>query len=135
MKVAKNCVSGMPVWRLAMSVGIIHDNMVKTSLVQQTQTRGDDVQRSLEIGQVAAQREDNRQRDQVVIQTKQKEEHGIRPDAEREKEGRKKRREEEEEEQQEMREREEQAKDAPEQYQRDGKTSTRAYMRKINIVV
>ena len=67
-----------------MSVGIIQDNLVKTSLVQQNQSRVDDIARGQELGQTAAQREDSRQADQVVLSSQSKEEHGVRTDEERE---------------------------------------------------
>lgn len=111
-----------------MSLSAIQDSLVKTSLVQQTQTRGDGVQRSQEIGQTAAQREHDRQEDQVVIHAKESEQTGIRPDEEKEKEERKKRREEEEEEEEKNAESEENP-DDPE------KKDARAVMRRINIVV
>jgi hypothetical protein len=69
-----------------MSLAAIQDNLVKTSLVQHTQTQGDGVVRGQEIANVTIQRELDRQEDQVVISLRQKEEHGIRPDEDREKE-------------------------------------------------
>ncbi|MCC8189542.1 MAG: hypothetical protein LIP77_02735 [Planctomycetes bacterium] len=75
-----------------MSLSAIQDNLAKVPLVQQTQTKGDDVARGQEIGQSAAQREQNRQEDQVVIHSKESENQGLRTDEEREKEGRKKKR-------------------------------------------
>ncbi|MDR1535961.1 MAG: hypothetical protein LBU64_12860 [Planctomycetota bacterium] len=70
-----------------MSLAAIQDSLVKTSLVQQTQTREDGIGRGQEIASVNIQRELSRQEDQVVIGLRQKEEHGIRPDEERQKEG------------------------------------------------
>lgn len=75
-----------------MSLSAIQDSLVKTNLVQQTQTRTDDVVRSQEISQAARQHEQSRQGDQVVLMTHQPEHEGIRPDQEREKEEQRKRR-------------------------------------------
>jgi hypothetical protein len=75
-----------------MSLAAIQDNLVKTSLVQQTQTRSDDVGRAQEIAHVALQREHDRREDQVVISAQQKNEHGIRSDEERRKEEERRRR-------------------------------------------
>lgn len=114
-----------------MSLSAIQDNLVKTSLVQQTQTRGDDVARGQEIAQTAAQREHDRQGDQVVLMSQQKEQAGIKTDEEREKEeGRKKKRRQEEEEE----EREEARDDGPRGESPAG-GGTREVMRRINIVV
>lgn len=112
-----------------MSLSAIQDSLVKTSLVQQTQTRGDDIQRGQEIGQTAAQREHDRQEDQVVIHSKESEQAGIRPDEEKEKEGRKRQEEEEEEEAQEENVESEENPDDPD------KQGTRMVMRRINIVI
>lgn len=116
-----------------MSLSAIQDNLVKTNLVQQTQSRVDDIARGQEIAQTAAQREHDRQGDQVVLMAQQKEQQGIRADEEREKEGRKKREEEEE---------EENAEETPEEETPENaeggdpsKTGTRMVMRRINIVV
>lgn len=114
-----------------MSLSAIQDNLVKTSLVQQTQARGDDVNRGQEIAQAAAQREHDRQEDQVVIMTRQKEQSGIRADEEREKEEKRKKRQEEEEEEQ---EKAEETSDKPGEGG-EGETGTRMMMRRINIVI
>lgn len=76
-----------------MSLSAIQDNLVKVNLVQQTQTKADDVARGQEIHQVVNRKEQDRQHDEVVLMTQQKEEHGIR-DEERERgeSGRKKKR-------------------------------------------
>lgn len=66
-----------------MSLSAIQDNLVKTNLVQQTQSRGDEVARSQHIAQTAAQAEHDRQNDQVVLMTQQPEQRGIHPDDER----------------------------------------------------
>ena len=108
-----------------MSLSAIQDNLVKTSLVQHTQTRGDDIAKSQETAQAAAQRENNRQEDQVVIHTKETDQHGIRPDEEKEQQRRRKR--EEEEEQAEQRSEGEDGEDEP--------TGPRARMRRINIII
>lgn len=107
-----------------MSLAAIQDNLVKVHLVQQTQTRGDDVARGQEIHQAAQQREQDRQGDQVVIHTKEAEQEGIRPDEEREKEQRRKKRQEEEEER-------EKAEDSGEDGNDEG---PRSRMRRLNIL-
>jgi|GEM_PF-2278916 hypothetical protein len=109
-----------------MSIGAIQDNLVKTSLVQQTQSKGDDVLRGQEIGQVASQKEHDRQQDQVVLQLRQKEEHGIRRDEERDKEGEKKRRQDEQ---------DEGDKKKPKDDEPEEESGARARMRTINIIV
>lgn len=115
-----------------MSLGAIQDSMAKTSLVQHTQAKGDDIQRGQEISQTQAQREDSRQADQVVIHTQQKDEHGIRTDEEKEKEGKKKKKQEEEEEEQ-----QDSSEDTPKDKdgKKEGEAAPRAVMRKINIVI
>ncbi len=113
-----------------MSLAAIQDNLVKTSLVQHTQTRGEDVARGQEIAQALAQRERNRQEDQVVISTHQTEQERIRADEERKKEERRKKRKQEEEEN--VEEAAEQAADAPAD---PAETGTRVMMRRINIVI
>lgn len=113
-----------------MSLVAIQDNLVKAPLVQQTQTRGDDVVRGQEIAQVATQREQNRQKDEVVLHTHESENQGIRTDEEREKEGRKKKRQEEEEE-----EKTEEPMDDSGEKPENAETGTRMVMRRINIVV
>lgn len=78
-----------------MSLGAIQDNLSKTSLVQQTQARGDDVNRSQETAQNVRQHEVNRQQDEVVLMSQQAEQQGIRSDREgggQQEEGKKKRR-------------------------------------------
>lgn len=118
-----------------MSLAAIQDNLVKTSLVQQTQSRGDDVSRGQQIAQAAAQREHNRQEDQVVISTHEAEQAGIRTDEERKKEEQRKKRKREEEEAAESPE--ENASAPSDSYAPDGrpKADTRAMMRRINIVI
>lgn len=115
---------------IKMSLAAIQDNLVKAPLVQQTQTRGDDVARGQEIAQTANQREQNRQEDQVVIHTRESENQGIRTDEEREKEQRKKKQQQEEEE-------EEQNAEGREDPETDPKseTGTRMVMHRINIVI
>lgn len=113
-----------------MSLAAIQDNLVKVNLVQQTQTRNDDVAKSQEIFQTAIQREQDRQGDQVVLMTHQTEQKIIRPDDEREKEERKKKKREDGEE-----EGAEQAPGAPEKGDVPSDGHPRASMRRINIVV
>lgn len=114
-----------------MSLAAIQDNLVKVPLVQQTQTRGDDVARGQEIGQTAAQRENDRQADQVVLHTRESENQGIRADEEREKEERKKKKRQEEEEEEEQNASPEDNADAPP----EEKKGTRMVMHRINIVI
>lgn len=102
-----------------MSLSAIQDNLLKTNLVQQTQTKIDDVQRSQDISTAAAVKEQARQEDQVVIHTKQKSNADV---ADEKKE--KQRREQEEEEEKEERE------DGPKD-----DNGPRARMRTINIVI
>ena len=109
-----------------MSLSAIQDNLVKTSLVQHTQSRGDDVARGQENAQVAAQRENDRQEDQVVIRTRETEDHGIRDDEEREKDQRRKKRGEEE---------EREAAAGAESDDDEADKGPRARMRRINIVI
>ena len=117
-----------------MSLAAIQDNLVKTSLVQQTQTRGDDVGRTHEAAQVSLQREHDRQEDQVVISSQRKDEHGIRPDDERRKEGEKRRRKKGDDASEEEREAERppacELVPAPEGY-----AGARPEMRRINVVI
>lgn len=114
-----------------MSLSAIQDNLVKVNLVQQTQTRGDDVTRSQEIFQTAMQREQDRQGDQVVLMTHQTEQEGIRADEEREKEEQKKKKKREEEEE----ERAAQAADTAENGDAPSDARPRAAMHRINIVI
>ncbi|MCD8140932.1 MAG: hypothetical protein LUE17_14360 [Planctomycetaceae bacterium] len=107
-----------------MSLAAIQDNLVKTSLVQHTQTRNDDVNRGQENAALAHQREINRQEDQVVIHTKETENRNVRTDEEHEKERRRRKREEEEEEEA-----------ALEEGEDEGEGGPRARMRRINIVI
>lgn len=109
-----------------MSLSAIQDNLVKTTLVQQTQSRGDDVNRGQEIAQAASQREQNRQGDQVVLHTHEAEQQGVRSDGERNR----RRREEDEEEEEEQKERSETSDE-----QGGDESGTRVRMRRINIVV
>ena len=114
-----------------MSLAAIQDNLVKTSLVQQTQSRVDDVSRAQQIGQTAAQREHDRQEDQVVIGAHEAEQQGIRTDEERQKEERRKKR---------KREEEEEAAENDSESSAEGegdraRAGNRAMMRRINIVV
>lgn len=109
-----------------MSLSAIQDNLVKTNLVQQHQSRGDDISRSQEIAHTAAQREVNRQEDQVVIHARETEQQKLRADEEKEREGKKREKEEEE----------ENKKDqdvSDDSVDEDGRP--RARMRRINIVV
>lgn len=108
-----------------MSLSAIQDSLVKTSLVQQTQARSDDINRGQETAAQAAQREVNRQADQVVIHTQEAEQQGVRADEEKEREGRK--REEEED--------EEQEEETSEEEGEEGESGPRARMRRINIVI
>ncbi len=105
-----------------MSLAAIQDNLVKTSLVQQTQARNDDVNRSQETAALASQREVNRQEDQVVIHTREAEHRNVRSDEEKEQERRRKKEQEEEE--------EESREDGEEE-----DSGPRARMRRINIVI
>lgn len=107
-----------------MSLSAIQDNLVKTTLVQQTQSRGDDVNRGQEIAQAASQREHDRREDQVVIHSREAEQRGVRSGEERE---RQRRQREEEEEQEE--------KDESSEESGEDETGTRVRMRRINIVV
>ena len=104
-----------------MSLSAIQDNLLKTNLVQQTQTKGDDVVRGQENAVAAVQKEDSRQQDQVVLSTREAEKKGVRSDEEK---GRGREREEEEE--------EKERKEKPEEEEDNG---PRARMRTINIVI
>lgn len=66
-----------------MSLSAIQDNLVKIDLVQQAQSRTDDIGRSLEASQAAARREEDRQADQVVLMSREAGQTGINPDEER----------------------------------------------------
>ncbi|MDR2390825.1 MAG: hypothetical protein LBE84_03985 [Planctomycetota bacterium] len=72
-----------------MSSGLaaIQDSLVKTSLVQQVQGHNEGVSNGQEIAHAAVQRELDREEDQVVISLRQKEEHGIRQEEERNPDG------------------------------------------------
>ena len=107
-----------------MSLAAIQDSLVKTSLVQHTQARGDDIGRGQENAIVAQQQEDNRQEDQVVLRSREAEQNGVRPDEEKE-QGQGREREEEEEEQQ----------NGEAQAEDEEDNGPRAKMRRINIVV
>lgn len=61
-----------------MSLAAIQDNLVKTSLVQQTQSRSEDVSRGQEIGMQADLKEQSRQEDQVVLKSRESSEAGVR---------------------------------------------------------
>ncbi len=80
-----------------MSLGAIQDNLVKTNLVQQTQSRGEEVTRNQEVGQTVAQAEHDRQSDQVVLMSQRREQEGIRDDDEPDRENKKKKKNDEEE--------------------------------------
>ena len=116
-----------------MSLAAIQDNLVKAPLVQQTQTRGDDVARGQEIGQAALQKEENRRMDEVVLHTQETENQGVRTDEEREKEGKKKKRGEEEQQDESDADAENAAN--PDGTAGEGETAPRAVMRQINIVI
>ncbi|MCC8167600.1 MAG: hypothetical protein LIQ31_16045 [Planctomycetes bacterium] len=107
-----------------MSLSAIQDNLVKTSLVQHTQSRGEDIKAGSESAAVAKQHEVNRQEDQVVIHTRESEGRNIRDDEERPKDQREKKRDDEEE--------NGEGDAAPEGEEDDG---PRARMRRINIVI
>ena len=106
-----------------MSLSAIQDNLVKTNLVQQTQSRGDEVARSQSISQVAAQAEHDRQQDQVVLMAQQTEQLGIRPDEERARE-----------EQRKKKRRQANGDDADKE-EEEAATAPHAEMHRINIVV
>lgn len=107
-----------------MSLSAIQDNLLKTSLVQQTQTKGDDVIRGHENAAAAVQKEQGRQQDQVVLSTQGTEGRHIRDDEE------KKRDREEKEKEEEENSRREKKKDSNEEDQ-----GPRARMRTINVVI
>lgn len=106
-----------------MSLAAIQDNLIKTSLVQQTQSRSEDVSRGQEIGMQADLKEQSRQEDQVVIHSKESSEAGVRD----EEKDRRRRKEEEDEEEGERLQREEFVEEEDE--------GPRARMRTINIVI
>ncbi len=106
-----------------MSLSAIQDNLLKTNLVQQTQTKGDDVARGRENAVAAVQKEDNRRQDEVVLSTHEAEQRGIRPDDER---GGGREREE---------EKEKKERDGDEPEDEEGDNGPRARMRRINIVI
>ncbi len=103
-----------------MSLSAIQDNLLKTNLVQQTQTKGDDVVRAQETASIAGQKEENRRQDEVVLSTRESEQGNVRSD-ERGGNGRDDRK-------RERREREEDGDDEED-------TGPRARMRRINIVI
>ncbi len=103
-----------------MSLSAIQDNLLKTNLVQQTQTKGDDVVRGQENAVAAVQKEENRRQDEVVLSTRETEQQGIHD------EDRGGRGQEREDEERERREREEEDED---------ENAPRARMRRINIVI
>ncbi|MCC8108979.1 MAG: hypothetical protein LIQ30_08045 [Planctomycetes bacterium] len=107
-----------------MSLSAIQDNLVKTSLVQHTQSRGEDIKAGSENAAVAKQHEVNRQEDQVVIHTRESEGRNIRDDEERPKDERRKKQEDDEE--------MDDDETVPEGEEDDG---PRARMRRINIVI
>lgn len=104
-----------------MSLAAIQDSLVKTSFVQQTQARGEDVNRGQEIAMAANLREQERQEDQVVIRSREAEQNGVRDE-----EKKRQQREQKEKEEDERIER-------PEEDEED--EGPRARMRCINIVV
>lgn len=106
-----------------MSLSAIQDNLVKTNIVQQHQARGDEVGRTQEVAQAAAQAEQNRQGDQVVLMTQHAEQQGIRQDAERERR---------EEEEKKRKRRDEDDEETPEE---ETSANPHAEMHRINIVV
>ena len=106
-----------------MSLSAIQDNLVKTNLVQQTQSRSDEVARSQHIAQVAAQAEEDRRKDQVVLMTQHAEQTNINPDEERAREEQKKKKRREEEDDEELAEIEEES------------VSPHAQMHRIDILV
>lgn len=107
-----------------MSLAAIQDNLVKTSLVQQTQARGEDVARTQDVAQILSQKEHDRQEDQVVISTRHAEQEGVRPDAERRKDERRRKRRD-----------GEKPEDGEEEGADDAAPAARAAMRRINIVI
>lgn len=70
-----------------MSLAAIQDSLVKTSLVQQTQARGDDMNRGHENAIAAQQKEQDRQEDQVVIHAKEAEQGNIRDEEKERRQG------------------------------------------------
>ncbi len=72
-----------------MSLAAIQDSLVKTSLVQHTQTHNDNIGRGQESAMAAQLKEMERQEDQVVIRSREAEQNGIR-DEEKQKDGKKK---------------------------------------------
>ncbi len=107
-----------------MSLSAIQDNLVKTSLVQHTQSRGEDIKAGSESAAVAKQHEVNRQEDQVVIHTRESEGRNIRDDEEHPKDERERKRKDDEENNEEDVHQEGEEDDGP-----------RARMRRINIII
>lgn len=107
-----------------MSIVALQDSIVKTSLVQHTQTHNDNVVRGQEIGMAAQLKEQERQTDQVVLQSREAEQEGIR-DEEKNKDGKKKK-------QQNQNDDENRDRDNGEE---EEDQSPRARMRQINIVI
>jgi hypothetical protein len=104
-----------------MSLSAIQDNLLKTNLVQQTQTKGDDVVRGHENAVAAVQKEENRRQDEVGLSTRESEQKGVRSDEEKGNgQGR------DDDEEKERREKEEEDEED---------TGPRARMRRINIVI
>ncbi len=107
-----------------MSLAAIQDSLVKTSLVQQTQTHSDNIGRSQEVAMAAQLKEQERQEDQVVLSSREAENEGIH-DEEKKKDGKKKKNQEEQNGERIQRDDDEEEVD-------DG---PRARMRQINIVI
>jgi TATA-binding protein-associated factor Taf7 len=105
-----------------MSLSAIQDNLLKTNLVQQTQTKGDDVVRGQQNAVAAVQKEENRRQDEVVLSTRESEQKGVRSDEEK---GNGRDRDEDDEEKERREKEEEEEED----------TGPRARMRRINIVI
>lgn len=107
-----------------MSLAAIQDNLLKTSLVQQTQSRSEDVSRGQEIGMQADLKEQSRQEDQVVLRSRETSETGVRDE---EKDRRRREREKEEEDGEQMR--------REEFDEGEEDNGPRARMRTINIII
>lgn len=74
-----------------MSLFNIQDGIIKSSLVQQIQDRGNDIARAAEAARVGQHAEEARQASEFVAATQEAENHGIRQEQERKRQERRRR--------------------------------------------